>query len=522
MKQRREGARPANPAAGEAPFGKILIANRGEIAVRIIRACWEMGIRTVAVYSDADRTAPHVRFAHEAYNIGPPSPLQSYLDIERVLDAARRSGAEAIHPGYGFLAENAQFASACRDAGVTFIGPPPEAMGMLGDKVRARQLMTDAGVPVVPGTPPLPQDPDEVAGLAKKLGFPVLLKAAAGGGGRGMRIVRGEGEIESRLAQARGEAATAFGNDTIFMEKYVERPRHIEVQILADGQGNCIHLGERECSIQRRHQKLIEECPSPVIDEKTRAEVGALAIKAVQASGYVNAGTVEFLRGDDGSFYFMEVNARLQVEHPVTEEVTGVDLVKAMIRVAAGEKLPWSQDDIRPRGHSIECRIIAEDPARNFMPAPGTITGLRTPAGPGVRYDDATYAGWTVPVHYDPMIAKLVSWGRDRREAIERMTRALNELRIDGLTTSVPFHRRVMRNRAFVAGELHTGFLDEHPDLLENDADDWLEEIAVIAASVAHHRRVETRSARDSGAAAGGPASMWKWHGRGGWRKQAR
>ncbi|MEE8412593.1 MAG: acetyl-CoA carboxylase biotin carboxylase subunit, partial [Acidobacteriota bacterium] len=351
---------------------------------------------------------------------------------------------------------------------------------------------------------------------------PVLLKAAAGGGGKGMRLVASSKEMASALAQARGEAASAFGDDRVFLEKFIVRPRHIEFQILADTHGNCVHLLERECSIQRRHQKLIEECPSPVIDAATRAEIGEWAIKAVMATGYVNAGTVEFLRDDNGSFFFMEVNARLQVEHPVTEEVTGIDLVKAMIRVAAGEKLPWKQADIECRGHAIECRIIAEDPARNFLPAPGTVTGLRTPAGPGVRYDDATYAGWTGPVHYDPMIAKLISWGRDRHEAIERMTRALNELRIDGLTTSVPFHRRVMRNRAFVAGELHTGFLDEHPDLLENDTDDWLEEIALIAASVAHHRRIEERSAHGGDPGAGESASRWKWHGREGWRKPTR
>jgi len=503
------------------PFEKILIANRGEIAVRVIRACAEMGIKSVAVYSDVDRTAMHVRFAHEAYPIGPPAPAESYLDIKKIIAVAKRAGVDAVHPGYGFLSENAEFARAVNAAGITFIGPPPEAMEAVGDKVRARELMIDAGVPVVPGTPPLDNDVRAIAKKAGEIGYPVLLKAAAGGGGKGMRLVSSAKEMASALAQARGEATTAFGDDRVFLEKFVVRPRHIEFQILADAHGNCVHLFERECSIQRRHQKLIEESPSPVIDEATRAEIGALAIKAVRAAGYVNAGTVEFLRDDNGSFYFMEVNARLQVEHPVTEEVTGIDLVKAMIRVAAGETLPWKQDEIECRGHSIECRIIAEDPARNFMPAPGTITGLRTPAGPGIRYEDATYAGWTVPVHYDPMIAKLVSWGRDRREAIERMTRALNELRIDGLTTSVPFHRRVMRNRAFVEGELHTGFLDEHPDLLENDTDDWLEEIAVIAASVAHHRRIEARSARGGDAASAGSASMWKWHGRGS-RKQAR
>ncbi|MCH7781373.1 MAG: acetyl-CoA carboxylase biotin carboxylase subunit [Acidobacteria bacterium] len=516
-------ARKSSKAVRPKPlFEKILVANRGEIAVRVIRACAEMGIKSVAVYSDVDRTAMHVRFAHEAYPIGPPAPTESYLDIAKIVAVGKQAGADAVHPGYGFLAENAEFARAVAAAGMTFIGPPPAAMEALGDKVRARELMIAAGVPVVPGTPPLGDDLDAITKTAEEIGYPVLLKAAAGGGGKGMRLVASSKEMASALAQARGEAASAFGDDRVFLEKFIVRPRHIEFQILADTHGNCVHLLERECSIQRRHQKLIEECPSPVIDAATRAEIGELAIKAGMATGYVNAGTVEFLRDDNGSFFFMEVNARLQVEHPVTEEVTGIDLVKAMIRVAAGEKLPWKQDDIECRGHAIECRIIAEDPARNFLPAPGTITGLRTPAGPGVRYDDATYAGWTVPVHYDPMIAKLIAWGRDRREAIERMTRALNELRIDGLTTSVPFHRRVMRNRAFVAGELHTGFLDEHPDLLENDTDDWLEEIALIAASVAHHRRIEERSARGGDPTAGEPVSRWKWHGREGWRKPSR
>lgn len=506
----KKSSKAARPAP---PFKKILVANRGEIAVRVIRACAELGIKSVAVYSDVDRDSMHVRFAHEAYSIGPPAPAESYLDIGKIVAAAKEAGADAIHPGYGFLSENPLFARAVADAGMVFIGPPPEAMEALGDKVRARELMIAAGVPVVPGTPPLGDDLDAIVKTAEQIGYPVLLKAAAGGGGKGMRRVGSSKEMKSALAQARGEARTAFGDERVFLEKFVLRPRHIEFQIFADTHGNYVHLLERECSIQRRHQKLIEECPSTVIDEATRAEIGALAIKAVKAAGYVNAGTVEFLRGDDGSFYFMEVNARLQVEHPVTEEVTGIDVVKAMIRVAAGEKLPWKQRDIKPSGHAIECRVIAEDPERNFMPAPGTITGLRAPAGPGIRYDDATYSGWTVPVHYDPMIAKLIAWGRDRREAIARMTRALNELRIDGLTTSVPFHRRVMRNSAFVAGKLHTGFLDEHPNLMKNEADDWLEEIAVIAASVAHHRRIEQRSARGD-ETTGRPVSRWKWHGR--------
>ena len=500
------------------PFQKILIANRGEIAVRIVRACHEMGIHTVAVYSDVDRTALHVRFAHEARHIGPSPSAESYLDIERILDAARRSGADAVHPGYGFLAENPAFARACHDAGLVFIGPPPEAMEAVGDKVRARKLMTGAGVPVVPGTPPLEGDAKKVAKAASKIGYPVLLKAAAGGGGRGMRVVRDNSELPSLLAQARGEAATAFGDDTVFLEKLIEQPRHIEVQVLADAHGNCIHLGERECSIQRRHQKLIEECPSPVVDEAARDEIGRLAVRAVKAAGYVNAGTVEFLRDADGKFYFMEVNARLQVEHPVTEMVTGIDLVKAMIEVAASGPLPVKQEDVRLRGHAIECRIIAEDPARNFMPSPGTIRAQRPPGGPGVRFDSGTYDGYTVPIFYDPLIGKLICWGRDREHAIARMARALDEMRIDGLVTSLSFHRQVMHHPAFIRGDLHTGFVGEHPELLSPGGDPWLSEIAIVAAAVAHFRRVELASQGRPGARGGAGPSAWRWRGARGWR----
>jgi len=508
--------RPSTPVPTQPPFRKVLIANRGEIAVRVIRALHEMGIRSVAVYSDADRDALHVRFAHEAYPIGPPEPRASYLNIERIVDTARRAGAEAIHPGYGFLAENPRFAQACADAGIVFVGPGPAAMLAVGDKVRARRMMVDAGVPVVPGTPALPADPRAVAELCRSIGFPVLLKAAAGGGGKGMRVVRRAEELPSLLAQAKGEAASAFGDDTVFLEKFVERPRHIEVQVLADGHGGALWLGERECSIQRRHQKLIEEAPSPVVDAATRQRIGELAVRAVRAAGYVNAGTVEFLRGADGSFYFMEVNARLQVEHPVTEEVTGIDLVKAQLEIAAGGRLPIEQHELELRGHAIECRILAEDPARNFTPSPGTIRGLRPPGGPGIRYDDGTYPGYSVPVFYDPMIGKLIARGRDRGEAIMRMARALDELRIDGLTTSIPFHRKVMNHPAFRAGDLHTGFLDEHPELLSPDDDPWLNEIAVVAAAVAHFRRLEARSVASIPATSG---STWKRSGPWGWRR---
>jgi len=501
-----------------APFRKVLIANRGEIAVRIIRACHEMGIRTVAVYSEADRDALHVRYAHEAYLIGPPPSSESYLRIDKILDVAKKSGAEAIHPGYGFLSENHAFAAACRDAGVVFVGPPPEAMQAMGDKVRARELMTQAGVAVVPGSPPL-KDAKDAAAHAKRIGYPVLLKASAGGGGRGMRVVRSTDDLASLFAQARGEARSSFGDDTVFLEKFVERPRHIEVQVVADTHGNCVHFGERECSIQRRHQKLIEESPSPVIDAKTRAAIGAMAVKAAKACGYVSAGTVEMLRSADGSFYFMEMNTRLQVEHPVTEMVYGVDLVKAMIEIAGGAKLPFTQDEIVARGHAIECRIIAEDPSRNFMPAPGTIRALRAPAGPGVRYDGGVYGGFTVPVQYDPLLAKLITWGGDRNEAAARMTRALDELRVDGVKTSIAFHRRVMTHPAFLAGDLHTGFLEEHPELLSAGTDPWLSEVAVLAAAVHHFRRLEQLSLRKPQPSASARASSWKRPERAGWRR---
>jgi len=500
------------------PFKSLLIANRGEIAVRVIRACHEMGIRTVAVYSEADRDALHVRFAHEAYPIGPPPSSESYLRIDKILDVARRSGAEAIHPGYGFLSENAEFARACRDAGVVFVGPPPEAMEAMGDKVRSRALMAKAGVAVVPGSPPLRGAKDAVA-AAGTIGYPVLLKAAAGGGGKGMRIVRSSDEMPSLFAQAQGEARSSFGDETVFLEKYVDRPRHIEVQVLADAHGTCLHLGERECSIQRRHQKLIEESPSPVIDAATRARIGAMAVTAATACGYVSAGTVEMLRGADGSFYFMEMNTRLQVEHPVTEMVYGIDLVKAMIGVAAGRKIPWSQDQIVARGHAIECRIIAEDPSKGFMPSPGTIRALRAPSGPGVRYDGGVYAGFTVPVHYDPMLAKLITWGANRDEAAARMTRALDELRVDGVKTSIAFHRRVMTHPAFLAGDLHTGFLAEHPELTSPGTDPWLSEVAVLAAAVAHFKRLERLSLRAPQAGAKTRSAAWKRSARAGWRR---
>jgi acetyl-CoA carboxylase biotin carboxylase subunit len=502
-------------------FDKILVANRGEVAVRVIRACAELGVRAVAVYSDADRESLHVRYAQEAYPIGPPPAGESYMRVDRILDVARRSGAQAVHPGYGFLAENPALPRACREQGIVFIGPTAEAMEAMGDKLRARELMTAAGVPVVPGAPVEAADLGAAAAEARRIGYPVLVKAAAGGGGRGMRVIHEESQLAPALAQARSEAASAFGDDRVFLEKFVERSRHIEVQVLADVHGNCIHLGERECSIQRRHQKLIEECPSPAVDAATRARIGELAVSAARQVSYVGAGTVEFLRDAAGPFYFMEMNTRLQVEHPVTEMVVGLDLVKAQIAVAAGGRLPVRQQDVELRGHAIECRILAEDPERQFMPSPGTIRGLRVPTGPGIRDDGGIYAGYTVPVHYDPLLAKLVAWGHNRSEAIARMARALDEYRIDGIRTSIPFHRRVMDAPAFRAGELHTGFLAEHPELLAPGGDALLHEIAVVAAAVAHFRRTEFVSAHGpQSTAPRGGRSAWKWQGRtAGWRR---
>ena len=494
-------------------FRKILVANRGEIAVRVVRACRDMGIASVAVYSEADRRALHVLEADEAYLLGPAPSAQSYLRIDGVLEAARRSGAEAIHPGYGFLSENPAFAAACKEAGIVFIGPPPQAMEAVGDKVRARDRMERAGIPVVPGTPPLTDDAEAAAREAKRIGYPVLLKAAAGGGGKGMRLVRDGKELRSLLAQARGEALSSFGDDRVFLEKYVVRPRHIEVQVIADSHGACVALGERECSIQRRHQKLVEECPSPVVDPAARERLLGLAVSAMRAVGYVNAGTVEFLRADDGTFYFMEVNARLQVEHPVTEEVFGLDLVRLQIEIAAGGRLPFTQEALTPRGHAIECRIVAEDPARGFLPSPGTIRRLRLPTGPGIRHDGGTYEGWTVPVHYDPMLAKLVAWGPTRQMAIERMARALHEYRVEGPATCIELHRRVMAHPAFRRGELHTGFLEEHPDLLAPENDPHFERLAAIAAAVSHLERRRPPAAAAGGGGEAGPSS---------WRRAAR
>ena len=440
-------------------FRKILIANRGEIAVRIIRACREMGIRSVAVYSEVDRKALHVRYADEALAIGPAPSSESYLRIDRVVDAARASGADAVHPGYGFLSENPAFARAVAGAGITFIGPSPEAMELLGSKTAARSLVAGAGLPVVPGTAQNPESLEEVRRAVEGVGFPVMLKAAAGGGGKGIRLVRSAGQLESAWRDARSEAQNAFGDATVYVEKLIEQPRHVEIQVLGDRHGNLVYLGERECSLQRRHQKVMEECPSPAVDEALRRRMGETAVRIAKLAGYYNAGTVEFLLDADRNFYFLEVNARLQVEHPVTEVVTGVDLVKEQIRVALGEPLGFRQEEVQMRGAAIECRISAEDPAREFFPSPGVITALRTSAGPGVRDDSGVYEGWQVPLEYDPLMAKLIVWGCNRKEAIARLRRALIEYEVAGVETTIPFFLRVLRNPDFLAGRLDTGLV---------------------------------------------------------------
>ena len=465
-------------------FKKILIANRGEIAVRILRACRELGIASVAVYSDVDRASLHVRKADEAYHIGPPAASASYLNFTKILGVAKLSGADAIHPGYGFLSENARFAQACGDAGVKFIGPTAASMEMMGSKTRARQEMEKAGVPFVPGTSRGLESPGQAEQIAAKIGYPVMLKAAAGGGGKGMRLVHRPEELRAALEAAQSEAQRAFGDGEVYLEKAIVNPRHIEVQVLADEYGNTVYLGERECSIQRRHQKVVEEAPSPIVDPAMRRRMGEVAVRVAKAAGYTNAGTVEFLVDQNKNFYFLEMNTRLQVEHPVTELITGLDLVHLQIRIAAGEKLPFTQDDIFIRGHAIECRIYAEDPDNNYFPSPGKITLLLAPSGPGIRRDSGMYEGWTVPVDYDPLLAKLIGYGSDRQQAISRLVRALNEYFVGGIKTNISLFRRILSDRDFQAGKLDTGFLDR---LLQSPPADVMQEdtrVAAIAAGV--------------------------------------
>jgi len=468
---------------------KLLVANRGEIAVRVLRACRELGIATVAVYSEADREAPHVQMADEAYAIGPAPATESYLVVDRLVQTARRAGADAVHPGYGFLSENPAFAEACAAAGLTFVGPPATAMRRMGSKTAARALARELGVPMVPGTVEAVAGDADAARAAREIGYPVMLKAAMGGGGKGMRLVRRAEDLPEALRAARAEAGAAFGDAAVYFERALESPRHIEIQVLADTHGHVIHLGERECSIQRRHQKLVEECPSPLLDAALRARMGDAACRLARAAGYVNAGTVEFLVDAERNFYFLEMNTRLQVEHPVTELVTGIDLVREQLRVAAGEPLGITQPDVAWRGWAIECRINAEDPFAGWLPSPGTITGLRVPSGPWVRDDSGVYEGYTVPRFYDTLISKLIVWGADREAACERMARALAEYRVLGVRTTIPALARIVSHPDFRAGRLSTAFLERVlPDLRANDG--RFASIAVIAAVLAEHERV--------------------------------
>lgn len=486
---------------------KVLIANRGEIAVRIVRACQELGLDTVAVYSDPDRLAPHVRRAREAYRIGPGPATESYLCIDKILDVARQSGADGVHPGYGFLAENVDFAQAVVDAGLIWIGPPPDVIRLLGDKVAARRRMSAAGIPIVPGTLDTLGD-DELVAAAEHIGYPLLVKAAAGGGGKGMRGVYQSQDLLRSVRAARGEARAAFGDDRIYLERLVDAARHIEVQVLSDTHGNVIHLGERECSIQRRHQKLIEEAPSPALSDELRACMGEVAVLAARTAGYVSAGTIEFLLDREHNFYFLEMNTRLQVEHPVTEMITGVDIVKEMLRVAAGRKLRYTQDDIRLKGWSIECRILAEDPYRNFFPSTGRITGLWEPTGPGVRLESGVYLGAEITPYYDSLIAKLVAWGETRGEAILRMRRALAEYRIIGIKTTLPFHMQIMDSTRYQGGQFDTSSLEQHFSMGEATRPDLVRVAALSATLLAHHRSQQAALLRQT------DFSPWKLAGR--------
>ncbi len=500
-------------------FRKVLIANRGEIAVRIIRACRELGIETVAVYSEADRHALHVRYADEAYLLGPAPSRDSYLRSDKLLEIAKKSGADAIHPGYGFLAEREDFASACAEAGLVFIGPKPSSIAAMGDKGKARATVIKAGVQVVPGTEDIGNlTDDDLLGIAPSIGFPLLIKATAGGGGKGMREVSNLEEMPTLLSSARREAESSFGDGNVYLEKLVAGARHIEIQILADSHGNVIHLGERDCSIQRRHQKLIEEAPSPFLDDDLRRRMGEVAVKSAQAVDYINAGTIEFLVDKDKNFYFLEMNTRLQVEHPITEMVTGVDIVAEQMRIARGRQLSYAQDQIQLNGHSIECRVNAEDPYNNFMPSTGRITHSLLPTGPGIRVDSGVYPGFEITPYYDPLIAKLIVWGETRAQAILRMRRALEEYRIVGVRTNIPFHQTMMDSHRFMGGQYDTRFVEERFSMNKTGDGNQEAEIAAILATLVAHQQTERsaqivrRGERD--------ASNWKWVGR--WERMHR
>ncbi|MCP2605151.1 acetyl-CoA carboxylase biotin carboxylase subunit [Candidatus Aminicenantes bacterium AH-873-B07] len=488
---------------------KILIANRGEIAVRIIKTCREMGITSVAVFSEADKKALHVKLADEAYSIGPSPPLESYLNIDKIISVAKKCKANAIHPGYGFLAENSLFVKRCEEEGIIFIGPPSEPMEIMGKKTLSRKRMIEAGVPIIPGTIDSIKDEKDLFKTAKQIGFPLLLKASAGGGGKGMRLVKNEDELLSSYQLAKSEAHSSFGDDSIYIEKYIDRPHHIEIQILADQYGNYIYLGERECSIQRRYQKVLEETPSPLLDDNTRRAMGEVAVKAAKAVGYVNAGTVEFVVDENKNFYFLEMNTRLQVEHPITEMVTGIDLVKEQIKIASGEKLSFNQKDIKPRGASIECRIYAEDPDNNFLPSTGTIVYYQAPEGGlGIRLDSGVYQGYQVPMEYDPIIAKLITWGRTREEAIHRMLRALFEYQIIGIKTTIPFFKKILLHPKFYSGKYNTHFINELEKMREEDEEE--KKIALIAAGIKNY--LERKSSLQTEKKTVG--SNWKFYGR--------
>jgi acetyl-CoA carboxylase, biotin carboxylase subunit len=497
-------------------FKRILIANRGEIAVRVIRACRELGIESIAVYSEPDREALHVREADRAVAVGPAPAAESYLNTERIIEAARRSGADALHPGYGFFSESAAFARAVQQAGLVFIGPPPAAIERMGDKVAARKLMVAAGVPVVPGSPGTLKTAEQVRAVAREIGFPIMVKAAAGGGGKGLRLVESDKDLDSVVRAVASEAKSSFGDGRFYVEKFVRQPRHIEFQIFADRHGNVVHLFERECSIQRRHQKVVEESPSPFVTPKMRRRMGEVAVRATKAVNYVGAGTIEFLADADRNFYFLEMNTRIQVEHPVTEMVTGTDLVRLQIEVASGAALPFKQEELAQRGWALECRIYAEDPAAGFVPSPGRIETLKWPEGPGVRNDAGVYCGAMVPMFYDPIISKLVVWGRDRAQALERMRRALSEFQITGeIKTNLDFHRWIVNHPRFIEGDFDTNFIDREyhyrPDIEAVEDPERLS--AMLLAAVASQRGANHGNA--AAAAAPGPRlSPWKTFGR--------
>lgn len=475
-------------------FKRILVANRGEIAVRIIRACRELNIETVAVYSEADREALHVKYADYSYPIGPAPSVESYLRIDRVLEVAKRSKAEAVHPGYGFLAENADFARQCAATGVVFLGPAPEVIEQMGDKVAARAIMKKAGLPVIPGSDDILHSEEEVLETALAIGYPFVLKAVAGGGGKGLRLVQSEKEVRSAYRAVRSEAASSFGDARLYIEKYLERCRHIEVQILADQFGKVLHLFNRECSIQRRHQKIIEECPAPNLDTRIQKAMGKTAAQGGKAIRYTGVGTMEFLVDQEKNFYFLEMNTRLQVEHAITERVVGIDLVQAQLNVADGKPLPWSQRQIRAAGHAIECRIYAEDPETDFMPSPGKIEGLRLPQGFGIRNDCGVYEGAEIPIHYDPMIAKLIVWGEDREEAMRRLRRALREYQVRGVKTNISFHQWMLRHPQFVKGEFHTGFVDEQRPFMRMEQVYPHRHVALASAAIVALNREQERA----------------------------